>query len=183
LAIFANPTQNSPLLFTLALYSSNSAKAEASPSMKASLPCEAMTISRNGERCLVLGWTVLATASPGARVLLAQQARPVLISRNREPEAGEPGYETEIDRGHPVGERPAADLERVPAGVPAGTPAGTNGHAPVRAPSSPAPDLRDVVDPAGHVPAPASGPGAGTEPGHKAGQSGHHGPVKTGRVP
>jgi hypothetical protein len=50
-------------------------------------------------------------------------------------------------------------------------------------PTTPAPDPRDVVDPAGPVPAPANEYGSGTEPGHQAGQSGHHGPVRAGRVP
>jgi hypothetical protein len=98
-------------------------------------------------------------------------------------EADEPGHDTGTDRGHAMGERPAADLERVPDAVPTGTAPGTNGHVPVRVPTSPAPDPQDVVDPAGPVPAPASEYGSGAEPGQQAGQNGHHGPVRTGRVP
>jgi hypothetical protein len=84
-------------------------------------------------------------------------------------EADEPGHDTGTDRRHAVGERPAADTE--------------SGHVPVRVPTSPTPDLRDVLDPAGPVPAPASEYGSGAEPRHQADQNGHHGPVRTGRVP
>jgi hypothetical protein len=98
-------------------------------------------------------------------------------------EAVEPGHDTGTDCGHAVGERPAADLERVPRAVPAGTAPATNGHVPVRVPTSPAPDLQDGVDPAVSVPAPASEYGSDTEPRHQAGQNGHHGPVRTGHVP
>jgi hypothetical protein len=98
-------------------------------------------------------------------------------------EADEPGHDTGTDRGHAVGERPAADPERVPGPVPAATAPATNGHVPVRVPTSPTPDPRDVLDAAGQVPAPASEYGSGAEPGYQAGQSGHHGPGRTGRVP
>jgi hypothetical protein len=67
-----------------------------------------------------------------------------------------PGHDTGTDR-HAVGERPGADLERVPDAVPAVTAPGANGHVPEY--------------------------GSGAEPGHQAGQSGHHGPVRAGRVP
>jgi hypothetical protein len=89
-------------------------------------------------------------------------------------EADEPRHHTGTDRGHAVGERPAADLERAP---------GANGHVPVRVATSPAPDPRDGLDPAGQVPAPASEYGPGAEPAHQAGQNGHHRPVRTRRVP
>jgi Protein of unknown function (DUF2637) len=98
-------------------------------------------------------------------------------------EADEPGHDTSTDRGHAVGERPAADLERVPGAVPAATAPGTNGHVPGRVPTSPTPDSRDGLDPAGPVPAPASEYGSGAEPGRQAGQNGHHRPVRTRRVP
>jgi hypothetical protein len=98
-------------------------------------------------------------------------------------EADEPGHDTGTDRGHAVGERPAADLERVTAAVPAGTTPGTNGHVPMRVPTSPTPDPRDVVDPAGPVPAPASEYRSGTEPAHESSSNGHHGSVRTRRVP
>jgi hypothetical protein len=98
-------------------------------------------------------------------------------------EADEPGHNTGTDRGLAVGERPTADLKRVPGAVPAGIAPGTNGHVPVRKTTTPAPDPQDVSDPAGPVPVPANGHGADTEPQHQAGQNGHHGPVRTGRVP
>jgi hypothetical protein len=98
-------------------------------------------------------------------------------------EPDEPGHDTGTDRGHAVGERPATDLERVAGAVPAGTAPGTNGHVPVRVPTSPAPDPQDVVDPAGPVPAPATGYGSGAETRHRPGQNGHHGPIRAGRVP
>lgn len=59
-------------------------------------------------------------------------------------EPDQPGHNTSTDHGHAVGERPAADLERVPAAVPAGTAPGANGHVPAWAPTSPAPDLRGL---------------------------------------
>jgi hypothetical protein len=98
-------------------------------------------------------------------------------------EANQPGHDTGTDRGHPVGERPADDLERVPAAMPAGTAPATNGHVPAREPTSPAPDPQDAVDPARQAPAPASGHGSDTEPRHQADQNGHHRAARTGRVP
>jgi hypothetical protein len=95
-------------------------------------------------------------------------------------EADEPRHDTGTYHTHAMGERPTADLERVP---PAGTTPGTNGHVPVLVPTSPAPDPQDVVDPAGQMPAPASGHGSGAERVHQAGQNGHHSPARTGRVP
>jgi hypothetical protein len=58
--------------------------------------------------------------------------------------------------------------------------AGTNGHGHV--PTSPAPDLRDVLDPGGRVPVSASGHGPGMEPEHEAGHDGRHGRVRAGCV-
>jgi hypothetical protein len=75
-------------------------------------------------------------------------------------EPDEPGHATGTDRGHGVGELPAGDLERVP----------------IRVPTSPAPDPRHAVDPAGPVPAPASEYGPGTEPAHESSSNGHHEP-------
>lgn len=96
-------------------------------------------------------------------------------------QAGEPEHDTGTERGHAVDERHAADRMRVHAAVPAGT----NGHMTVPAPTSLAPDLRDVAALAGQmsVPAPTRGHEAGTEPGHDARPSGYHGPVRIGRVP
>jgi Protein of unknown function (DUF2637) len=99
----------------------------------------------------------------------------------RAPETGEAGHDTVTDNRHPVGKRPAepaAETRRAPA-----VPAGTNRHLPARAPAMPAPDPRDVSGPTGQVPAPASGHGSGMAPGHEAGQNGHPGPARTGRVP
>jgi hypothetical protein len=98
-------------------------------------------------------------------------------------EADEPRHDTGTDRGHAAGERPAADPEHVPPAVPAGTAPGTNGQVPGRMPTPPPPDPRHDADPAGHVPAPTSEDRSGTQPRLQAGQSGHHGPVRTGRVP
>jgi hypothetical protein len=98
-------------------------------------------------------------------------------------EADEPRHDTRTDRRHAVGETPATNPERTPGAVPAGTAPATNGHVPVRVPTSPTPDPQDVLAPARPVPAPASEYGPGAEPGHHTGQNGHHGPVRTGRVP
>jgi hypothetical protein len=98
------------------------------------------------------------------------------------PEAGDAGHDMGADKSHLVGKmpaEPAAETSRAPAAVPADT----NGYAPVRVPAVPAPDLRDFSVPTGRVPAPAGGHGSGMEPRHQAGQNGHHGPVRTGRVP
>ena len=98
-------------------------------------------------------------------------------------EADEAGHDTGTDRGHAVGERPAADLERVPGGGPAGTAPDTNGHVTAPVPTPPTPYPQDVPDPAGPVPKPASGHGSAAEPRQQAGPNGHHGAVRTGRVP
>jgi hypothetical protein len=106
---------------------------------------------------------------------------------NRAPEtretgaSDEPGHDTGTDRGHAVGERPAADLDYATGAAPAATAPATNGHVPVRVPTSPAPDPRDGSTPAG--PAPASKYRSGAEPTHQTGHSEHHDPVRTGRVP
>jgi hypothetical protein len=104
--------------------------------------------------------------------------------QHRARETGKAGHDTGTDNSHPVGERPAepaAETRRAPAAAQAGT----NGHASVREPAvpAPAPDPRDLSGSTGRVPAPPSGHGSGMEPGHEASQNGHHGPVRTGRVP
>jgi hypothetical protein len=77
---------------------------------------------------------------------------------NRAPEtretgaSDEPGHDTGTDRGHALGERPAADLDCIPGAAPAATAPGTNGHVPLWMPTSPAPDPRDGSAPAGRHP-------------------------------
>lgn len=52
--------------------------------------------------------------------------RPITSSERRGRSATARRHDTGTDRGHAVGERPAADAERVPAAVPAGTALATN---------------------------------------------------------
>jgi hypothetical protein len=94
----------------------------------------------------------------------------------------EPGH-ARTDRGHAMGKQPAADGERLPPAVPTGTTPGTNKHVPAPAPTSPAPDPRDLVDQAEQVPTPTSEYRSDTESRNQAGQNGHHNPTRTGRAP
>jgi len=114
-------------------------------------------------------------AQPAPEYVPAETAR-----KDRAPQACAARHGSGTSNGRLVGEMPAelsAETTRVPAG--------TNGHGhglvPVGVSTSPAPDLRDVAEPVGQVPALASGYGSGMEPVHEAGDNGHHGPVRTGR--
>jgi hypothetical protein len=101
---------------------------------------------------------------------------------DRAPEAGEAGHDTGTNNRHPVRETPAEPTAET-THAPAAAPTGTNGHIPTRVPAAPALALRDLSGSTGQVPASASRHGSGVEAGHEAGQNGHGGPVRTGRVP
>lgn len=99
---------------------------------------------------------------------------PVTGLDDRAPETAETGeadearHDTGTDRGHAVGETPAADPERVPGAAPAWTAPATSGHLPAPVPTPPTSDPQDVPDRAGPVPATASGHGSDAEPRHQA---------------
>ncbi len=104
-------------------------------------------------------------------------------SEYRAPETREAGHDTGTNNRHPVGDMPAEPATETTR-APAAWPAGTNGHLPGLERAVPAPDPRGVSSPAEQVPAPADTcPSPGMEPGHEAGQNGHHGQVRTGRAP
>jgi hypothetical protein len=118
-----------------------------------------------------------ADAQPGCR-----HAPTMTAIQDQAPKAGEARHDTGTDNRHAVCEIPAVPAAET-RGAPAAVPAGTNGHVPVQVPAVPAPDLPELADSTGHLPAADSGYGSGTKAGHEAGQSGHHGQVRTGRVP
>jgi hypothetical protein len=126
-------------------------------------------------------------AEPTAGVPIEAQPMPGVVPtaparEDRAPQTGEAGHDTGPNNGHLVGEMPAeaaGETSRAPTAVPADP----NEHTPIPAPAVPAPDLRDLSGSTGRMPAPADGHRSGLQPGHGAGQIGHHGPVRTGRVP
>jgi hypothetical protein len=111
-----------------------------------------------------------------------RHAPTVTALQDQAPKAGEARHDTGTDNRHAVCEIPAVPAAET-RGAPAPVPAGTNGHMPVQVPAVPAPDLPELADSTGHLPAANRGYGSGTQAGHEAGQSGHHGQVRTGRVP
>jgi hypothetical protein len=104
-------------------------------------------------------------------------------SEDRATGTRETGHGTGTHDRHAVGEmpaEPAAETRRAPAA----RSAGTNGHLPGLEHAVPAHELPGLSGPARPAPAPAdTWPGWSKDPGHEAGQNGHHATVPTGPVP